>query len=527
MRRHLLAVTLAAALTAAGCAPAEPAGPAPGAREDSLVLALGDVTSSGFDPRNGWGQHLEHKILHSSLVEWDSGMRLTGDLARDWHQDGTTWIFELDPAFHFSDGEPVTADDVVFTLDTLRADGTNVDLGAIAGARAASEHTVVIELTEPDSLLGPLLATIPILPAHAYGEDYSRNPVGSGPYRVVEHQHGEQLLLTANEHYPEDLRYQRLTLLLHEEETALAAAGAGDVDIVSVSAGNADRDVAGMDLLALDSVDSLGIVLPTVPAGHEAETMGITGPAGHDVTADPAIRAALAAAVDRAELNDLVLGGHGQPAYSFTDGLPWHSEKIDYRGADPDGARTILAEAGWEDTNGDGTVDHNGTEAVVPLRYPATDPTRADLAAAFSAQAEEIGIRFEPEGVSWDDIYAEGKSGAVAWALGSLSPKELYETYSSHAIDTGYNNMASYSDAGVDKHLAAARSALTLEDSYDSWRAAQEAGASSHPDADVPVLWLLRRDHLYLVREGIDIGEQVVHGHGHGLQIFQNVSEWS
>lgn len=447
-------------------------------------------------------------------------MELTGDLAADWTHEEATWTFHLDDGFAFSDGEPVTAEDVVFTFDTLRDEGTAVDLSSVADVRASDDHTVIIELTEPDSLFGPLLTTVPILPEHAYHEDYSDNPVGSGPYRVVEHQHGEQLLMAANEHYPADLKYDELVFLLAEEPAALAAANAGDVDIVAVSANNADRRIDGMELTSLDSVETLGITLPTQPAGATSKTMGIEGPSGNDITADPAIRQALDAAVNREELTELVFSGHGQPAYSLADDLPWGPEKPET--GDAAEASDLLAAAGWEDSNGDGTVDKNGHEAVVPLLYTASDPARADVAQTFAAQAQRIGIRFEPEGVNWDEIYARGKSGAVVWATGSLSPKDAWDTYSSAAREVGYNNMAGYGDEDVDKLLDAARTAGDLDSSLAEWRSAQTRASE-----DVPVVWLARRDHLYFTRTGVDIGEQPLHGHGHGLQIFQNVATWS
>lgn len=219
---------------------------------------------------------------------------------------------------------------------------------------------------------------------------------------------------------------------------------------------------------------------------------------------------------------------YGEPAYSVADGLPWFTDKVVFDDARVDDAQRILEEAGWSDSNGDGTVDKDGVEAVIPLMYTTNDQVRVDLAESVAVQAEELGIRFEPEGVTWDDVYEEGKTKAVVFALGSLSPKELYDSYSSDSIGVSYNNLPNYSNPEVDEHIDAARAAESFEESLPRWQAAQEAGASAHPDhGDVSMLWLLRRDHLYYVADHVDIGEQIMHGHGHGLQIFMNVEEWS
>lgn len=525
----LVALTTVSALALSACTVDSGGGDAAGESraEDSLVLAVGDITDSEFDPAKGWGQHNEHAVLHTSLLSWNTDLDLVGELAESFTEDGTTWTFELSPDYMFSDGEPVTAEDVVFTYEMLKVDGTNFDLGNLADIRAEGEHTVIVELERPDTLFGPLTAQIGIVPAHHYDENYSADPIASGPYRVVEHQHGEQVIMAANPHYPHDLAYQELTFLLSAEEAGLAAARAGQVDIAAVSHNNAGRQIEGMTLHDLESVDTLALTLPTGPAGDTGQTLGEEVEVGNDVTADPAIRRALTIGLDRAELADLVVSDYGEPAYSVADSMPWSTEEIVFEDARVDDARRLLAEAGWSDSNGDGTVDKNGVEAVIPLMYSATDQVRADLAASVAVQAEELGIRFEPEGVTWDDIYAEGKTKAIVFALGSLSPKELYDSYSSESIGVSYNNMPNYADPEVDAHLAAARGAESFAASLPEWQAAQLAGASAHPEGDVSMLWLLRRDHLYLIGEGIDIGEQILHGHGHGLQIFMNVEEWS
>lgn len=531
--RTLCGLSAVLALTLTACADSTDSNGAAGTAaadrpEDSLVLAVGDITESEFDPAKGWGQHNEHAVLHSSLLSWDEDMEMVGQLADSFTQEGTTWTFELNPEYTFSDGEAVTAEDVVFTYEMLKEDGTNFDLSNLREIRAEGEHTVVVELERPDTLFGPMTAQIGIVPAHHYDEDYSADPVASGPYRIVEHQQGEQVLMEANPHYPHDLAYQELTFVLSDEEAGLAAAGAGRVDIATVSHNNADRQIEGMTLHDLESVDTLALTLPTEPAGGAGETMGQEVEVGNDVTADPAIREALTVGLDRTGLSDLVVSQYGEPAYSVADGLPWFTDKVVFDDARVDDAQRILEEAGWSDSNGDGTVDKDGVEAVIPLMYTTNDQVRVDLAESVAVQAEELGIRFEPEGVTWDDVYEEGKTKAVVFALGSLSPKELYDSYSSDSIGVSYNNLPNYSNPEVDEHIDAARAAESFEESLPRWQAAQEAGASAHPDhGDVSMLWLLRRDHLYYVADHVDIGEQIMHGHGHGLQIFMNVEEWS
>lgn len=523
-RRALVPLVLTVGLAAAACSPADgeqatPTTPdtAQDTDADELALALGDFTSAEFDPRKGWGGHNEHYVTHSSLVKWDSEEQLRGDLASDWTEDDTTLTFTLDPEHSFSDGTPVTAEDVVFTFEMLIDDGVAFNLGNLTSIEAPDENTVVMELQRPDSTFLPLISQIGIVPAETYDEDYSADPVSSGPYQVVDFQHGEQVIMEANPHYPAELAYERLVFLLADTDAAIAATQAGDVDVTYVDAGRELPEIEGMRVENYDSVENLGITLPTGEPGGTGETMGEEVETGNPVTSDPAIRRALNLGIDREALTDIVLDGDGMPSSSVSDGLPWAGPEIE---RDLEQAREILADAGWEDTNGDGTIDKDGQEAVIPLMH-TDDQNRIDLAATLAVSAQEdLGILFEPQAATWDDIYVDGKTSAVVFALGSLSPIEIVDSYHSDSRGQGYNNLPEYANDEVDELIDAAR-ATSLEDSEDLWSQAQGVAAE-----DAPYVWLIRRDHVYYVSDDVDLGDQPLHGHGHGLQIFQNVEQW-
>lgn len=519
--KKLLTLAATVALTLAGPTACTP-DPAPSSSvdraDDELVLALGDFTEAEFDPRKGWGSHNEHYVTHSSLLRWNSDEKIAPDLASGYTLEGTTLTFTLNPDYRFSTGEQVTAKDVVYTYEMLAQDGVAFDLSHLDAITAPDESTVVIELTEPDSTFVPLVTQIGIVPAASYGENYSADPVSSGPYRVVDFQRGEQVIMEANPYYPKELKYQKLTFVLSDVDAAIAATRAGEVDVTYVDAGMDLPDIAGMSTRNYPSVENLGITLPTEQPGGSGTTMGAGVATGNAVTADPAIRRALNIGLDRREIVDTVFGDDAVPASSVSDGLPWAGPEIT---EDPDEARRLLDDAGWSDTNGDGTVDKDGVEAVIPLLYTTTEQARVDLAATVSAlSAADLGIRFDPIPSTWDDIYADGKTSAVVFALGSLSPKEVLDSYHSHSRGSGYNNMPDYANPAVD-HLIDQARAEPLADSAQLWRDAQAVAAE-----DAPYVWLARRDHVYLVADDVDLGDQPLHGHGHGLQIFQNVEQW-
>ena len=98
---------------------------------------------------------------------------------------------------------------------------------------------------------------------------------------------------------------------------------------------------------------------------------------------------------------------------------------------------------------------------------------------------------------------------------------ELYNIYHT-APNSDSARYSPYSNAAVDDLMEAALACPGLEESYTLWQAAQEEIAK-----DVPWVWLVNVDHLYWVREGLEIAEQKIHPHGHGWSVVNNVDQWS
>lgn len=529
MRRFtavLAAVTTSATLvTSCGSSGPRPR-PTP---EDGIVLAFGEVDSGEFDPAKGWGKHGEIRLTHVSLLKQDTNLAFTGDLAKQWESnaDSTSWTFTIKEGYEFSDGTAVTAEDVAFTIGMLKQDGVAYDLSYI-DAVSAEGNTVTITLSEPNSLLLSDLTTIGIVPKKSYNkETYSKDPVTSGPYQVAEYTKGEQLILTANPGYPTQPEIRKLTFILSGEDTALAAAKAGEVDMVLAPNSAADQEIPGMTQHAFETMDSRGIVLPTVPSGSTSTTVGNPVDAGNDVTADPAIRKALAYGINRQELVDLALAGHGEPAYTAFDGTPWFIGDAAVVSSDGEGdtlkAKQILADAGWADTNGDGTVDKDGREATFTILYSAADQVRNDLSLAVAEQAGELGIGITTRGATWEEIYRDGKTNAVMWGDGSHSPALMYQLYAGDQIGVAYNNMASYDNATVNKYL----DEYQLTGDLEALKNAQWDGTTGFgPPGDNPIVWLVRQDNMFFISDHIDVGEQPIHAHGARWQLFGNVVDW-
>ncbi|XID94490.1 ABC transporter substrate-binding protein [Paenibacillaceae bacterium WGS1546] len=493
---------------------------------DELILAVGAEPEAGFDPTTGWGRY-GSPLFQSTLLKRDDDLRIAGDLAESYEisADGLRWTVKLRSDAQFSDGMPLTAEDVKFTFDTAAGNGSAIDLTNLEKVEKNGEHTVVFALKEPDSAFIGHLIALGIVPKHAYGERYAEQPIGSGPYKFVQWDKGQQLIAEANpDYYGAKPFFRKLVFLFLSEDAAFAAAKAGEADVAYIPSAYSKRQVDGMRLEAVKSVDNRGIQFPFVPSGS-ATADG--RPIGNDVTSDIAIRKAINTAVDRQALVEGVLEGYGTPAYSASDGLPWWNEQTVVPDADLDEARRILNEAGWQDANGDGIVEKDGVEAEFALLYPSGDVLRQSLALAAADMLQPAGIRVRVEGKSWPDIEQRMHADAVMFGWGSHDPLEMYNLYSSAYRGVDYYNAGYYSNPAADEWMDKALRATSEEEANGYWKKAQWDGTTGFSAlGDAPWAWLVNVDHLYLVRDGLDIGKQRIQPHGHGWPITDNIVDW-
>ena len=506
--------------------PAQAEGDAPS--QVILTMTTGSEPAAGFDPLVSWGcgEHVHEPLIQSTLITTDINLEFQNDLATSYKcsEDGLTWTFTIRDDVKFTDGEPLTAHDVAFTVNgIINSSAAEADLSMVDEAVVVDDTTVELHLNKPFNALLYTLAVMGIVPEHAYGPDYGANPIGSGRYMLEQWDKGQQVILKANpDYYGEPVKMQRVVVVFMEEDASIAAAQAGQVDVAYTSATYYDIVPAGYELLACASVDSRGVSLPCVPAGGTKSNDGVDYAQGNDVTCDVAVRRALNYATDRNRLISNVLNGYGTPAFSVGDGLPWSSEDMVCE-TDAEKARQILEEAGWVDS-GDGIRAKDGIRCAFDLYYTAGDSARQGIAMEWANQMREIGVEVNPKGGSWDELYLHQYECPIEWGWGSNAPIEMYELNYS----TGWGNFSSYENATVDAHLDEALAQTHIEDSYDLWKKAQWDGEQGvAPQGAATWVWLTNIDHLYYVRDGLQVAEQKPHPHGHGWSLANNIDQWS
>lgn len=497
--------------------------------KDSVVIAMGPTSEpeAGFDPAYGWGagEHVHEPLIQSTLTVTNTDLTIGYDLATDYSvsEDGLTWTVKIRDDAYFTDGEALTAADVAFTYNTVKASSSVNDFTMLDHAEAVDDTTVVFHMTRAFAIWPYTMAIVGIVPEHAYDSaTYGSDPIGSGRYILKQWDRGQQVILEANpDYYGEAPKMKRVTILFMEEDAAFLAAQAGQVDVAYTSATYSAQTVEGYGLAAYASVDNRGFNLPAVSAGTNEDATSV----GNDFTSDVRVRRAINIGVDRQEMIDHVLNGYGTPAYSVCDGLPWYNEAAEVT-YDPEEAAALLEEAGWI-MGEDGIREKDGVKAELNLLYSNGDSVRQALTADFANQMAELGIACTMEGVGWDTAYDRALSDPLLWGWGAHTPMELYNIY--HTIEgTGSAQYSPYSNETVDSYMDQALASSDLEESYALWQQAQWDGTTGiTQDGDIPWVWLVNIDHLYWVRDGLNVAEQKIHPHGHGWSLVNNVDQWS
>jgi peptide/nickel transport system substrate-binding protein len=514
MRKLLLATAMSCAF-------------APIALARGLVVAVGGEPEAGFDPIQGWGDY-GHPLFQASLLKLDADLNIVGDLATEWalSDDRLTWTLSLRDDAKFSDGTALTAEDVAFTFNTARDAGGLADLSNLKEARATGPLTVELELNTPKITFIRRLTTMGIVPKASYGKGYARAPIGAGPFKMVEWREGETLIVEPNPHwYGGDIAFDRISFVFGEEDAVVAMARAGAAQLVSVPPQQADDVPAGMQMVAVETVDNRGMMFPMVPDTGEKTEEGY--PIGNNVTSDLAIRRAINQGLDRDALVALALNGHGKPATGPVDGLPWNNPDAAIAGNDMAGAKATLDAAGWVDGDGDGIREKGGVPAAFDMIYPASDSTRQALALGVSEQMQALGIAVTPVGKSWDEIETLMHANVIVFGWGAHDPSEIFNLYDGSRRGVEYFNTGYYNNDAVNAHFAKAEAAPNFEASLADWQAAQWDGTTGFGSkGDAAWAWMVNLEHNYFVSECLDIGPMQVHPHGHGFPITHGIADW-
>jgi peptide/nickel transport system substrate-binding protein len=350
------------ALVAAALALASPAS----AQELKIALAAEptsiDPLYHTLNPNNQVARHIFDRLVHQ-----DARQRLVPGLALSWKPIGdAVWEFKLRPGVSFHDGAPLTAEDIIFSID--RADKVPnspasfaIYTKAVKGIDVIDPLTLHIKTGTPYPLLPNDLSTIAIQEKRAVEgkgtEDFNKGTaaIGTGPYKFVEWVPGNRLVLERNDAYwgPKPDWAKVIMRPIPNNATRVAALLAGDVDFIeNVPTADLARLKQNPAVRVVETVSNRVIYLH-LDSNRDQSPFVLDNdgkPLAKNPLKDRRVRLAISKAINRQAIVDRVMEGAAIPAGQLLpDGFFGVSPNLKPLAYDPEGAKQLLAEAGYSD----------------------------------------------------------------------------------------------------------------------------------------------------------------------------------
>jgi peptide/nickel transport system substrate-binding protein len=424
------------------------ASPAQAKPDGTLTVAVATFGNERWLPHLYVGaEDIVLKPLWENLLSRDAKGQLIPMLAEKWQvtDGGKTWRFQLRKGVHFHNGTELTAEDVKYTFTSLAREGSANSLAPefrlIKSMEVEGPHAITIRFDKPFVTFGNrvtqgLFASVAYIQPKKYLESAGdqgaeRHPVGTGPWKFVEHVRGDRIVFEAVEnHWRATPHYKRLVFLkVPEPATRMAMLRAGNADVIEVGGEYVDElKKVGIRTLIMPNVAAIWVILggqwPTKPSYDPKVPW-----AQPDAERAKKVRHALDLAIDKKAIIERVLGGVGTPVgtvnYYPTD--PWISDALLKVAYDPPKAKQLLAEAGYP----------NGFEVTMNLTAWPGRGFLPDVGEAVATYWEKVGIRVKrrpvDRAVFAADFRARAYAGvALAYAGPIIAPEpwELFQRIS-------------------------------------------------------------------------------------------------
>jgi peptide/nickel transport system substrate-binding protein len=454
----------------ASCSPAEaPSGVA--AERVVRMHITKDPASMSLIGKTDLNAEIFAMRLTDALVQYDDKLILQPLLAESWQlsEEDKTITFTLRENVRWHDGQPVTAADVLFTINKLREPETEnrtwaPDLRDLTSLEAPDERTVVAtySVMKADALEA---WRTPILPAHIAGQDtdlfngeFVRHPIGCGPFKFVHYIRGQEIVMQANDDYwggrPE---IDRLEIkIFADQQTAYQALMTGDLHIMVMSSNlwEQARESDQADRFELTSFKR-----------YSAWALGwnqVNNPFFGDVN----VRKAMVLALDRESFITNVASGMAHiGATTFPPSSNWASPEVAPYGFDPDKARDLLTAAGWVDNDGDGVREKDGQRLAFTLLVPISSQQLTRWMAEWQQQSwRDVGAEVTINQLEWQAFRERRKERnfhVVGQTFHFTNP-DMYVLYHSSEMENGYN-FWSNDHPEIDRLLDSVRYTLDAE----------------------------------------------------------------
>ncbi len=477
-------------------------------------------------------------LVFSGLTKVDERGEIVADFARGWDisPDGLTYTFELRRNVEWHDGARLTADDVVFTIlaiqdEDYQGPGHLADLWRTVTVERVDRYTVHFILSEPFT---PFLdyTTMGILPAHLLEDvpaamlsqqPYNLMPIGTGPFRLsgVHLDRGYLLLESNPAYYGPPPRMNQMEFQFYS-------------DRMTIMVGYDQGAVTGIGGLLPQELGSVrerpSLALYSAPLAREAFIFLNLAHPSAPFLAEREVRQALLLALDRQGLIDRHLGGQGIVAHNVVLPDTWAHHVDSPRYAyDPQGARTLLDEAGWLQPGSarnlsldsdDQTRRREDVKLEFPLLVDGGNAARVRLAEEIALQWAAIGVRIDVEpGLSHERLQAGLYTAAlVEWEV--PPDPDPYPIWHSTQADGQGQNYTGFKNREADELMERGRQITALEERREIYHEFQKIWAH-----ELPALPLYHPVYNYAVDariEGVQLGLML-----RPSDRFRDIDQWS
>jgi len=445
--------------------------------------------------------------IFNGLVKYDTDLSITGDLAESWDvtKDGLVITFHLRKGVKWTDGVEFTADDVMFGYKTIIDEKTpsayKEDFLQVKKAEVMDKYTFRVTYEKPFAPALTSWQSLIILPKHLLeGKDITksdlvRNPVGLGPYKLVRWASGQELILESNKDYFEGRPYidRYIYRVIPDTATMFLVLKTGEVDMMGLTPIQYTKQTD----TPFFKNNFRKYRYPAFNYTHLAFNQK------HPWFSDKRVRQAMSYAIDKNEIVDVVLFGLGSPATGPYVPNTWpynpNVKKYEYN---PEKAKELLKEAGWQDRDGDGILDKDGKPFSFTILTNAGNNLRKNTATIIQSRLEKIGVKVGIRTVEWSTFVNQfiDKKRFEAVLLGwSISlDADQYDIWHSSKTKEKELNFISYNNPEVDQLLEKGRRTFNIEERKKAYFRIQEILAD-----EVPYIFLYVPDATPIVQARI------------------------
>jgi peptide/nickel transport system substrate-binding protein len=471
-----------------------------------------------FISADAYSSEVQGYIQESLLIRNPETLEWEGLLAESWtvSEDGLTFIFKLRDGLAFSDGTPLSADDVVFSFDfimneAIQAPRERAYYSKIESVKALDPLTVKFQFKEPYFNALSLAGGLSVMPKHFYApylerpNDYNQSKgllLGSGPYRLEDPRNWSpdkgMVELRRNPRYwgPIQPSFERLIWRVIENDSArLTTFRNGDIDTYG------SRPIEYRKL-----VEDKGLAMK---AEHWEYMSPVAGYAyigwnqqrdGESTRfADKRVRQAMTFLIDRQRIIEEIYLGYGEVALSpFNANSKQHDPELTPRQYNQEQGMALLREAGYVDRDGDGVLeDAVGNPFEFELVYFQGNEDTGRMVLFLKDMLARAGILLKPKPTEWSvmiDLLNKRDFEAITLGWTSGLETDLYQMFHSSQIEDQGNNFINYRNPDLDHLIDEARATVDETQRMPLWQAAE-----GELYEDQPYTFLMRRKSLVFI----------------------------